>query len=515
MKPSKDENNLIGNFKNKIMNNLKDIIENQKKYDLNYLVFSKFKIDNHWLLNEVNKEIFNFYDDKLNNEIHKIKLSKNIRNELYLYRWVEINGYEGFVDNYEKIQDFLFNVKSFFYKRLNYYRHLINNHKISPQLVFYDFLGSWESLLIKKIVDYRFNEIEAKRKQFLKDLYNKIEVLKSSKKILQTAFNFFGRFWEYDESMVSKINTTILEKFSYYLEEDPSIIQIAALLGRYAGISNLIEERIYERIVMINTWQPIGKWPEEIVGATESKDLEHLYPQELVNLFHPVLKYLFFKKYIEGKLLTFEFLSDDLAPTETIQEDIVQLPIPLEKGPFIICVDTSSSMQGLPETIAKAICLAVAKIGIRDKRPCYIINFSNYFKYYDLSNAGASLPKLLEFLTTRFNGNTNVEPAIHHAMQIMDTDEYFNADVLVLSDFNVPDLSPETYKIMRQLKERRNRFHSIIIGNTKKEKIWPEFNNAWYYDPSDPLTAEKITISLENEFIAAYEKFDIKEVMEK
>jgi uncharacterized protein with von Willebrand factor type A (vWA) domain len=41
------------------------------------------------------------------------------------------------------------------------------------------------------------------------------------------------------------------------------------------------------------------------------------------------------------------------------------------KGPFIICVDTSGSMHGTPETVAKTLCFAILKIAIKRKQKMF------------------------------------------------------------------------------------------------------------------------------------------------
>ena len=46
------------------------------------------------------------------------------------------------------------------------------------------------------------------------------------------------------------------------------------------------------------------------------------------------------------------------------------------KGPIIVCVDTSGSMQGTPENIAKTVTFALSKIAIEEERKCYLISFS-------------------------------------------------------------------------------------------------------------------------------------------
>ena len=44
-----------------------------------------------------------------------------------------------------------------------------------------------------------------------------------------------------------------------------------------------------------------------------------------------------------------------------------------QRGPFIVCVDTSGSMGGYPEECAKALFLALLKVAMDEKRGCYLL----------------------------------------------------------------------------------------------------------------------------------------------
>ncbi len=493
---------------------IKNQILKWKKRDLNNAVFNNFKAKNRWLKKQFDADYNQFYDYQLNKEVHSIKLSKEFRNELYLYYWVEANGYDRFSRNYAKVQDYLFQLRSPFYHRLNYYRYLVNKKGVDVQLVFYDLIATWESLLVKRIFDYRLALINEKRLQHLQAMYDNITILENASKLMQTVFNFFGPFWRYNVSEIKHFNFRTLEIFAYYLEEDPAILEIASLLGRFAKISNLIEERVYNTIQLEYRWQKTGLWPEEIAGITQSNDLQNMIINEIMYFQHPLLRLFWYKKYIESQLLTLQFVSNERTPFETIKPKLVQIPVPLEKGPFIVCIDTSNSMQGIAEMIAKAITLAIVKIALRENRPCYLINFSNVYDIYDLNNKKDALPQMLKFLSKRFTSSTNIQPALNHALNVLDYNEYFNADVLVISDFAAARPLKASLEKIAELKARRNRFNAICIGNIYNKAFKPLFNNFWLYNPEDPFTGEQIVTSLENQFLAEYENINIEKIVQ-
>ncbi len=165
-------------------------------------------------------------------------------------------------------------------------------------------------------------------------------------------------------------------------------------------------------------------------------------------------------------------------PKEQIKLTTVESYVLEEKGPIVLSIDTSSSMRGSPEQIAKALALAIAKIALSEHRPCYMINFSKSLDVYNLSQLKDSVPKLIDFLSKSFGGDTDFEPALQHTLTVMDSNEYFNADLLLISDFMTSDLSSDIIEKINILRKRRNRFHAIIIGTMGEEKATTVFDNA-------------------------------------
>ena len=491
---------------NKIKNKFNEWIDQ----DLNNSRFRSYKRSHKNLAKEFDQKIFNFYDNKLSKFIQKITLSPNLKKEIYCFNWVSEKGQSFFLANINKIQEKLYLCNSNFYNNMDYYYLLITQNKMPLSLIYNDLIANWESLLIKKILDYKLHVINVTRQKFMIELFDSIEIINKFNKVLYLIFNFFGNFWEINEEQIQKMNPKAIETTAKYFETDPVIYKIAKLLGRFHKISDLIEERVYEKIILENQWLPLGNWPEEIRGLSESNDLEHVYPLELSYFFNEKLKLIFLRKFIERKLIVFDYVSDEIVPVEKLSYEMVQSPIPNEKGPFIICVDSSGSMQGIPETIAKAITLAIIKIAVKENRDCFLFNFSNFFHGFDLTNISYSLPNLLRFLQFRFNGNTDIEPVVIKMCSMLDYDEYFNADILIISDFGSADFSKTTVEMINSLKQRRNRFFGLCIGQIGNKKILSHLTDYWFYDPADPLTAEKIVVAMESKFMSVYDNYDFK-----
>lgn len=147
-------------------------------------------------------------------------------------------------------------------------------------------------------------------------------------------------------------------------------------------------------------------------------------------------------------------------------EEIVPKPRP-KKGPIIVAVDTSGSMHGYPEKVAKAALIQLVKIARKDNRSCYLITFSVRIKTVDLGKS-ANIIKMREFLKTHFTGGTNESAMIVEALKILDTNEYEMADVLIISDFIFDTPRYAELSRISQAKKKGTRFYGLQINSTSK-----------------------------------------------
>jgi uncharacterized protein with von Willebrand factor type A (vWA) domain len=157
---------------------------------------------------------------------------------------------------------------------------------------------------------------------------------------------------------------------------------------------------------------------------------------------------------------------------------------------MVICIDTSGSMQGAPETIAKAVTMLMALKAKQDNRDCYLINFSTSIETLDLSG-GFAMEKLMSFLQKSFHGGTDVAPAISHGISVMETDAYKNADMLIISDFIMAGLPGNLLNKIERLRESGNKFNSLVIDSCLMEhRLKRIFDHEWVYDPGTSSVVE-------------------------
>jgi uncharacterized protein with von Willebrand factor type A (vWA) domain len=181
--------------------------------------------------------------------------------------------------------------------------------------------------------------------------------------------------------------------------------------------------------------------PGEITGIRLSQRIEHMLASEAVMLRHPVLKRLWRARHAEARLLGWDMraqLTDwrldpgarPQAPVET------QPPEPLERGPIILCLDTSGSMHGAPEHIAKAVVIAALQSAHQTQRGCRLIAFGGPGELLEqeLGRGSEGLDALLALMGQAFDGGTDVQTPIERAIELVHQARWRSADILLVSD---------------------------------------------------------------------------------
>jgi uncharacterized protein with von Willebrand factor type A (vWA) domain len=233
----------------------------------------------------------------------------------------------------------------------------------------------------------------------------------------------------------------------------------ADIAARSAGLRRLVD--------LIGR-QSAGEVPEsgavaacsrsEVHSVVTSRELQYMLPSELVKLQDPTLKWLFMARWTEGKLLTYQ-LSGKARPRRGLERP---------KGPVVALVDTSGSMSGSPELLAKAVVLAAAKQALKSGRDVRVVLFSStgQSRAIDLSGPRKMAGEFLEFLRQRFGGGTDFNTALGSGMEALEDVRYENADLLFITD-GLSEVTDEgLLGEWGRLKERRSaRIFTLVIGN--------------------------------------------------
>ena len=373
-----------------------------------------------------------------------------------------------------------------------------------------NFIADMEKNLIERKTKWEQERIDAIRKQFLEELYKKIQNFMRLEKLLTPFTKNFGRLWDLSKHPFETSGFEILDTFAKLLEQDESLQELADLLGRQSRTQAVFEKELRDKIVITTEWHPQPAYRGEINGLKYSNDIATALPCELALLKNPAAKKLFQLKCAQKQLLSFEYQNEQEELKESIEQEEVTMEKQEPKGPIIICVDTSGSMHGTPENIAKTVAFALAKIAAEQERLCYIISFSTDIETpevkpnedMELTNAdgGNYLQKLVRFLRMSFNGGTDAEPALRKALNMLAGSDtatgYKNADVLMISDFVMDNLSDDLVTAIEQEQEKNTGFYSLVIGASGNKNTIACFNHNWLYDTNDTRASRHLVEQL-------------------
>lgn len=342
--------------------------------------------------------------------------------------------------------------------------------------------------------------IDEMRQKFLKDLYEKIEKFKKIEKTLSAFTQDTGILWDMANAEFREGGFELLSKYADLLSRDESLQELAEVLGKHSRAQIAYEKELRSKIVVQTEWVPHFASKGQIVGLCLSNDISSVLPSELVLMKNPNTRKLFEFKFAQKQLLSFKY--ENSFPEKTERSETEEIEVSKEKeepkGPIIICVDTSGSMSGEPERIAKTVAFALSKLAIEEHRKCYLISFSTGIETLDLADiqSGNALKNLVQFLGMSFWGGTDAMPALKHALSMLKSNDYRNADVLMISDFVMGGLDDEIeHKILAE-KRKKTDFYSLVIGCSGNENAIRCFNHNWSYDIYNPDASRKLVRQL-------------------
>jgi uncharacterized protein with von Willebrand factor type A (vWA) domain len=162
---------------------------------------------------------------------------------------------------------------------------------------------------------------------------------------------------------------------------------------------------------------------------------------------------------VEGTLV--EIIEHEV---DDVMEETKERPRP-NRGPVVAVIDTSGSMNGLPEQVAKALVLEAMRTAHSEQRHCYVYAYSGpgqvLEQELDLSPDGVG--RLLVFLSHSFGGGTDIG-ALAAVTKRLKEPAWTKADVLLVSDgeWRAP---AAILSAVDAAKESGSRFHGVQIGN--------------------------------------------------
>lgn len=248
----------------------------------------------------------------------------------------------------------------------------------------------------------------------------------------------------------SKDSFYLVQKYSKILEKSQKLSELAEKIGRHSKTKS-------DRI------KADGNKPSvSYDGIYNSDNIRTILPSELALSTDPRTRTEFLRRLADRQVLCYKPAPDKSAADGNDKD----------KGPVIICLDTSGSMHGLPEAISKAMTLGIVKIAAKEKRKVLIISFSVTFETFVINKIEktSEMSKFIDFLSSSFHGGTDIASAIDHALSLT-KGGLASADVLIISDFVSQPLSNNTVKTIELAKRKGTRFFALSMGNRGNNQI--------------------------------------------
>ncbi|EHR73304.1 hypothetical protein BurJ1DRAFT_4516 [Burkholderiales bacterium JOSHI_001] len=212
--------------------------------------------------------------------------------------------------------------------------------------------------------------------------------------------------------------------------------------------------------------------PGEVKGIRHTDRLERMLGSEAAMIRHPVLHKLWRARRAEGRLLGYdsEAVLIDLRPDPNATPRPLAAPPAagtLNRGPIVLCLDTSGSMRGAPENIAKAVALEAFRTAHREGRGCKLIAFGGPDEMLesDLDLHPQGLAALLALMGQAFDGGTDVQGPIERALAAVHEARWRSADLLVVSDGEF-GCTPATLARLDAAREELGlRVQGVLVGD--------------------------------------------------
>lgn len=212
--------------------------------------------------------------------------------------------------------------------------------------------------------------------------------------------------------------------------------------------------------------------PGEITGVRLTRRIEHMLASEAVMLRHPLLKRLWRARHAEARLLGWDLQAELIdwridPEARPRAEAAVQPPEPLARGPIILCLDTSGSMRGAPEHIAKAVVIAALQAAHRAHRGCRLVAFGGPGELLEqeLGRGSEGLDALLALMGQSFDGGTDVQTPIERAVDLVHQAHWRSADILLVSDGEFGCVPQTLQRLDAARSELGLRVQGVLVGD--------------------------------------------------
>ncbi len=290
--------------------------------------------------------------------------------------------------------------------------------------------------------------------------------------LLQTKGTRFLGPGSSDGFLVEDEQSQFMHYFSV-IENNSGIQKLLNDLGKNMALDNQQSSNMRYREPAPNTIKNPGNHGS-MSGITMGNEINYVLPEELVKIADEDTEAFFDIKYLEKNLLRFDL--EGIASVDYGGNERVKISPRRGRGPVVLCVDTSSSMQGIAESYAKATVMSLALKCHAAKRECFIINFSVHIEKMILREDDENVEeKLLTFLSKSFNGGSDLDEALLECLTLMRNDpRFYRSDVLCITDGQIKFSKQLSQLVKKRRQTEHNKFYELVIGSMANEAYWLE-----------------------------------------
>lgn len=231
-------------------------------------------------------------------------------------------------------------------------------------------------------------------------------------------------------------DSSVKLKVAEMIKNSEKLRRLAEIAGRF---------RREARKVQANKKQP---GPDELTNIEIGDSMDRLLPSEMMKLGDPLLEVDFMRKYLEKSLMQYKL--------ETAEKE--------QKGPIIVCIDNSGSMEGDREVFSKAVALAMCRIASDQKRNFEIIHFNTNIVKVDVFVGKVDPVRLLESMAFFSGGGTDFERPLMQALTDIELSKFKKADIIFITD-SMSEISEQAISKFKLLKGKTGAsIYTVLIG---------------------------------------------------
>lgn len=311
----------------------------------------------------------------------------------------------------------------------------------------------WNRALMNKLKKVKEDATEQSQKNFETQWSNNRKNIERYLDATSTSQEQFRQCW----NMMNGLWTTFdFERLLSQVKLQKVYPEISQIVGKMGRISNDTGEE-WMALKQGSTQQFEHASHSDIYGVTTGHDLGSLLPSEFALFMDDKTENVFIQKYLSDQLQVFRYKSEIMNPERSLNKKPAA-----KRGPMIICLDTSGSMDGKPQKISQSVIIQAVDIAIKEKRQCFLIAFSVSIKPLDILKEGQNIITLLKKTPS---GNTDATQMLDATFKLLESNpEYINADVLWVTDFVMNLTSKDRIEKMQHLRSEGTHFYGLRIG---------------------------------------------------